>query len=64
MKFEVTIRMTVEAATAIDAHETGLNATQHLIETFNDDKSIESVFAVHAQPMKDQSHQRSAGRAS
>lgn len=48
--FYVTIQLIVTAETAADAAELGFNAAEHLLDTFNDNQSIEMLAAVTARP--------------
>lgn len=50
MKYEVTIRVVVEADSPEDAHELGINAAEHLSDTFNDDQSLSPLMGVDVNP--------------
>lgn len=49
MIFEVTLTVRVTADNAIDANDWGINAVEHLADTFNDDESMAPFFKVEAQ---------------
>lgn len=49
-EYLVTIQLIVKAKTTAEAIEFGLNAAEHLLETFNDNQSIEMLAAVTARP--------------
>ena len=50
MKYEVTIRVVVEADSPEDAYEIGINAAEHLSDTFNDDESLSPFMGVDVNP--------------
>lgn len=50
MQHRVTLTMQVAADTAADAEAVGLAAAEHLLETFNDDESIEPEIWAKAGP--------------
>jgi hypothetical protein len=52
MKFEVTLRFQVEAESSADALDIGMGAGEHLLETFNDDGSLEENIAVESKPLQ------------
>ena len=52
MKFEVTLTMTIEADSAMDAAEFGVEAGVHLMESFNDNGSIDPLMQVEASPVE------------
>lgn len=49
-EFYVTIRLRVKAETAAEAVELGFNAADHLLDTFNDNETIDQILAVDAKP--------------
>jgi hypothetical protein len=51
MKFEVTLRLQVEAASCTDALDFGLASGQHLLETRNDTGNLDEAIAVNAKPL-------------
>ena len=55
-EFYLTIRLRVKAKTAAEAVELGLNAADHLLDTFNDNETIDQILAIDAksaEPKKD-----------
>lgn len=50
MKYEVTIRVVVEADSPEDAYELGVSAAEHLSDTFNDDESLTPFMGVDVNP--------------
>ena len=50
MKYEVTIRVIVEADSPEDAYELGSNAAEHLSDTFNDDDGSTPFVGVDVNP--------------
>jgi hypothetical protein len=48
MRYEVTLTLIVEADSESAAYEVGAAAAEHLLETFNDDDSLETTIGVVA----------------
>ena len=51
MKFEVTLKLTVEANNLSDALDLGIVAAEHLNDTFNDNGSINPLMQVDAKEL-------------
>jgi hypothetical protein len=49
-RFTVTLTLTVDAESTHDACGIGIGAAEHLVDTFNDDKSVDSLVNVEARP--------------
>ena len=49
-KFTIRLTLTVEADNLDNAHELDVGAAEHLLDTFNDDSSIDLLVTVEANP--------------
>jgi len=54
MNFTLTLTLIVTADTAQEAHDVGIGAAEHLLDTFNDDGSLSSL--VYVQVSEESSH--------
>jgi flagellar biosynthesis regulator FlbT len=54
MYFVVTLTLTVEAKSVDESYEMGAQATEHLLDTFNDNGSIHPLVEVSAEPAASQ----------
>ena len=54
MHFVVTLTLTLEAKSVDEAYEIGAQATEHLLDTFNDNGSIHPLVKISAEPAASQ----------